>query len=80
MALKSTINTPDVREEVFAAASADDDICGHLGPDDTLEVAFEHGQWWVLTTCGASWSVVDAADGKGGEWFAFEQIDQGEEH
>lgn len=46
--LRSTIDSPEVREEVEALARPD--------------VVYEHGQWWVKT-CGVTFAVVDTDTG-----------------
>lgn len=44
-----------------------------------LDIAFEHGQWWVTSReSGAAWSVVDAYPGYG-LGFDFERVAEGEE-
>lgn len=38
---------------------------------------FEHGQLWIISNTGATWSVVDCFN-KNGFYFDFEQISEGE--
>jgi len=74
--LKSTQNFPHIGAEILAKAKGS--IEGGHGPFDT---AFEHGQWFVLCQCGASWSVVDA-EGPGIDpdfGLDFEQLEDGDE-
>ena len=46
---------------------------------DAIDAHFEHGQWWIICHCGASWSVNDSEDEHGNDGFDFEQIDHGDE-
>jgi mRNA-degrading endonuclease HigB of HigAB toxin-antitoxin module len=50
--LKSTTNTPDVREEIR-------EYC----PFEVADIVFEQGQWWVFDTEGNAYSVVDCCPG-----------------
>lgn len=68
--LPSETNNPEIDDAVKDAFAASD--LSDFHPD--YSTAFEHGQWWVICKCGASWSVVDTQDG-----FDFEQVSDGDE-
>jgi hypothetical protein len=67
--LNSEINTPEMHDRIYAAASLYDEF-NHEG----IYLNFEHGQWWVILSNGATYSVVDAVGGKSIDGFDFEQI------
>jgi hypothetical protein len=72
--LKCEQNTPEMADRVLAAAAAGLDV-----PQRELEVAFEHGQWWVTRRDdGAQWSVDDAEGPGSTDGFGFEQVTIGD--
>jgi hypothetical protein len=66
--LKTETNTPAMRKRVLAAARA------HLGGRLGYTAAFEHGQWWILRSNGAQYSVVDAEGPRTTDGFDFEMV------
>lgn len=75
MTLKTETNTPEMYRRVKHAANQ----LG-LGQHQRLSAHFEHGQWWVMHTNGAAWSVCDASGSDGVyDGFCFEQIAEAED-
>ena len=73
--LKSTINTPEMENEIERAFYAK-----YPRMTGDCNVDYEHGRWWVhhiLT--GAAWSVVDCETTLGEEYFDFEQVSEGDD-
>jgi predicted 2-oxoglutarate/Fe(II)-dependent dioxygenase YbiX len=82
--LKCETNTPEMGRLVLEAFKASPDSEIH----SPLNAHYEHGQWWIMCVCGATWSVADA-EGPSiraeleSNWifdgFCFEQISDGED-
>lgn len=78
--LKCETNTPEMRERIADAFEVSDaHALAGFQDNDFTNVVFEHGQWWVIASNGASWSVVDACGGTSIDGFDFEQVSEGEE-
>lgn len=74
-ALRSTINTPEIEQQITL------DAIDHLDLDARdVQADYEHGQWWITDRrTGAQWSVVDCESINGAEYFGFEQVSRGED-
>ena len=72
--LRSTINSPEVEQDILWAAAQ------RLGRTRRLEADYEHGQWWITDLdSGRQWSVVDAEGGPAVDGFDFELVSDGDE-
>lgn len=66
--------TPADIVQEFREADIDNDC--HLGP----QAYYEDGQWFInCVACGAQWTVNDAEDWGGREYFFFERVSDGDE-
>ena len=72
--LNSVINTPEMQERIYQAAAASDEFNGK-----TIDLHYEHGQWWVCCDDGSQYSVVDASGGNSIDGFDFEQVTPSDE-
>lgn len=72
MALKCETNTATMNRRITKVAKI-------RFPGKALDVYFEHGQWWVILSTGAIYSVVDGEGGPSIDGFDFEQVSEGEE-
>lgn len=76
--LKSQVNTSAMEERINAAFDSVD-LWAFEKPEDYHGAVFEHGQWWITSSTGAQWSVVDATGGDSVDGFGFEQVSEAAE-